>query len=397
MNPIETGKLLLATLQASATTIAQQLGPKEQQPHREAHPIVLMHGLAGFRDISIAGIKLFDYFNGVRAMLEQMGYAAFAPQVPFFAKPQDRASAWFHEIEKVRRKTGADKVHLIGHSQGGLDARVLIAANRPAQDTPLGPLMGLGYGPHVASVVTLGTPHLGSVMVDISNRDAPEKVRLMNTVTDLIAVMARVFSGDPQDARGAIQAIGRDYILDYFNPIIQDNPAVPCYTIAGDPETAELTSPLFRSSYDDLLEIPVAEGGGPSDGVVTVQSALFGCELPGADMAFDFCAKEHPRPHWRPLGIIQADHIEMIGIPAQLTCTDVYDHLAAFAGLARFLDGSLEPGMTLQKNGEWVRQPGPAAQPRRRRKSPSATRDTGKRPSAGRRGKTNKTTAASAR
>ena len=186
MNPIETSKLLISTLQASATTVARQLRQKEQQPAKESYPIVLMHGLAGFRDISIAGIKLFDYFNGVKEMLDQMGYAVFAPKVPFFAKPQDRASAWFHEIEKIRRKTGAEKVHLIGHSQGGLDARVLIAENRPAQDTPLGPLMGLGYGPHVESVVTLGTPHLGSVMVDISNEDDPVNVKLMNAITDLV-------------------------------------------------------------------------------------------------------------------------------------------------------------------------------------------------------------------
>ncbi|MGI9293327.1 MAG: esterase/lipase family protein, partial [Pseudomonadales bacterium] len=323
MNPFATSKLLMSTIQASAQTIARQMRREQSESVRENYPIVLMHGLAGFREISIAGIKLFDYFNGVELMLNQMGYAAFAPQVAFFAKPQDRASAWFHEIEKIRRDTGAEKVHLVGHSQGGLDARVLVAPNKPAQDTPLGPLMGLGYGHHVASVVTFGTPHLGSVMVDMFNEGDPKNAKILNAVADLISVIARVFSGDPQDANGAIQALGRTYILDYFNPIIEDNPDVPCYTVAGDPETAELTSPLFTSSYKELLEIPVAEGGGPNDGLVTLQSGLFGCPLPGTAMVFDFCAKEHPRPHWQPLGVIQADHVEMTGIPAQLGATDV--------------------------------------------------------------------------
>jgi triacylglycerol lipase len=380
MNPLMTSRLLLSTMQASAQTIAGQLRRGKAQLPKDVYPIVLMHGLAGFRDISIAGIKLFDYFNGVVLMLNQMGYTAFAPQVPFFAKPQDRASAWFHEIEKIRRNTGANKVHLVGHSQGGLDARVLIAPNTPAQDTPLGPLMGLGYGPHVASVVSVGTPHLGSALVDIFNEGDPSNAKLIDAVTDLISVIARVFSGDPQDAKGVIQALGRDYMLDYFNPIIADNPAVPCYTIGGDPETVKLVTPLLLASYLHLLDLPVIEGGGPNDGLVTVQSALFGFPLPGSELDFEFCAKEHPRPHWQPLGIIQADHVEMVGIPAQLIGTDVYDHLAAFTGTAQFLDPNFDMTMTLEKNGHWTRHPKHARGPRPRRKStPAVTASPAKR------------------
>ncbi len=370
MNPFVTSQLLMSAMQASTQTVMRQLRrEKNVKLVKDNYPIVLMHGLAGFRQLSIAGIKLFDYFNGVEILLKQNGYVTFAPQVALFAKPQDRASAWFHEIEKIRRDTGADKVHLLGHSQGGLDARVLIAPNKPAQDTPLGPLMGLGYGDHVASVTTFGTPHLGSVMVDMLNEGDPNNAKLLNAVVDLVSVIARIFSRDSEDAKSAIQSIGRRYLLDYFNPIIQDNLAVPCYTVAGDPETAELTSPLFRSSYEDLLEIPVVEGGGPSDGLVTLQSGLFGCPLPGEDMHFDFCDKEHPRPHWQPLGVIQADHAEMTGIPNRIIGTDVYDHLAAFTGLAEFLDPNIDMDMTLEKNGEWTRQPKRVAKPQSQGKS----------------------------
>lgn len=370
MDPFKTSKLLMSTLQTATHTLVRQLRPEPTQPVRDTYPIVLMHGLAGFRDLSIAGIKLFDYFNGIEQMLNRMGYPTFAPQVPFFARPQDRASAWFHEIEAIRRNTGAEKVHLIGHSQGGLDARVLIAPNKPAQDTPLGPLMGLGYGPHVASVVSVGTPHLGAVLVDIFNEGDPQNGKLVGAVADLISVMARVFSGDPQDAEGAIQALGRGYMLDYFNPIIEDNLAIPCFTIGGDPETLSLVTPLFMASYQHMLETPVVDGGGLNDGLVTVQSALFGCPLPACGGVFEFCDREHPRPHWQPLGIIQADHVEMVGIPAQLTGTDVYDHLAAFAGLVQFLDPAIDAEMTLETNGQWTRRPRPDAKRRPRRTAP---------------------------
>jgi triacylglycerol lipase len=375
MKPLDTSKLLRSTLQASAQTIARQLRREKSEPAKNTYPIVLMHGLAGFRDISFAGFKLFDYFNGVELMLNQMGYPAFAPQVPFFAKPQDRASAWFHEIEKIRRDTGAAKVHLVGHSQGGLDARVLVAENQPAKDTPLGPLMGLGYGDRVASVVTVGTPHLGSAIADSLDLDDSRNAELTDALTEFISVIARVLSGDPQDAKGAIQALSRDYMLNYFNPIIKDNPAVPCYTIAGDPETSKLLTPLLYAFYKGLLDIPPAEGGGRNDGLVTVKSALFGCPLIDGDPDFACSEQEHPRPHWQPLGLIQADHVEMVGIPAQINGKDVYDHLAAFAGLAQFLDQNLDMNMKLKKNGEWTRTPKKA--PKKAPKSAPGSRRPG--------------------
>jgi hypothetical protein len=263
---------------------------------------------------------------------------------------------------------------------GGTAFAILFAANQPAQDTPLGPLMGLGYGDRVASVVTLGTPHLGSVLVDIFNGEDKQNIELINAVSDLISVVARVFSGDPQDAKGVIQAIGRDYMLNYFNPIIEDNPEVPCYTIGGDPESFNLVTPLLLATYKQMLDMPVVEGGGRNDGLVTLQSALFGCSSPDTDMGFKFCEKEHPRPHWKSLGIIQADHIEMVGIPAKLFSADVYDHLAAFAGLAQFRDPNFHMEMTLEKDGQWSRRPRQAVKPRPRRKStPSVKAKTTKR------------------
>ena len=43
--------------------------------------------------------------------------------------------------------------------------------------------MGLGYGDHVASVVTFGTPHLGSVMVDMLNEGDPDDAGVGLTYT----------------------------------------------------------------------------------------------------------------------------------------------------------------------------------------------------------------------
>jgi triacylglycerol esterase/lipase EstA (alpha/beta hydrolase family) len=51
-------------------------------------------------------------------------------------------------MEKVRTAAGAEQVHLVGHSMGGILARCYLQLQ--------------GGGPHVASCVTLGSPHRGS-------------------------------------------------------------------------------------------------------------------------------------------------------------------------------------------------------------------------------------------
>jgi len=135
-----------------------------------------MDGFAGFRELKLFDWTLIEYFKGVRRQLGAMGYRVFAPEVVPFDDPLDRAKQWFSAIEKIRAETGAEKVHLVGHSQGGLDARVLVARPGPAQEIPLGPLFGLGYGPHVASLTTIATPHLGSPIADEIDQDVPARV-----------------------------------------------------------------------------------------------------------------------------------------------------------------------------------------------------------------------------
>jgi triacylglycerol esterase/lipase EstA (alpha/beta hydrolase family) len=270
----------------------------------------------------------------------------------------DRAQEWLHEIERIRREADAEKVHLVGHSQGGLDGRVLIAPNRPAQDTPNGPLMGLGYGPHVASLTTIGTPHCGTVLVDELEESEPREREAMEGLLDFISIAARIFTCDPQDAVAAVKAMSRDYMREYFNAIIQEPSEVPCYAMAGDPANPERVNPLMRSSYESLLKMGPEEGGGPNDGFVTLESALFG-NMPEAYVAEEresLRYSEEPRPNWQVLGVVSADHIAEVGMPLQFPANEEYDHLACFAGFAQFLDPGYVAEMTLERSGRWARR-----------------------------------------
>src|SRR6185369_9552458 len=63
-----------------------------------------------------------------------------------------RSDQLIAHVEEILAETGKEKVILIGHSQGGLDARA-VASKRPDL---------------VAAVMTVATPHHGSPVSDIA-------------------------------------------------------------------------------------------------------------------------------------------------------------------------------------------------------------------------------------
>jgi triacylglycerol lipase len=57
------------------------------------------------------------------------------------------------KIGEIKSETGQNRVNIVGHSKGGLDARVYLA-NRT---------------PHVANLIMIGTPNAGSPLAQSSN------------------------------------------------------------------------------------------------------------------------------------------------------------------------------------------------------------------------------------
>lgn len=110
------------------------------------YPIVLAHGLSGFD--SLFGV--YDYFYGLSSALSSGGAKVYVTDVPPFASSEARGEALLEQVEYVIAATGAKKVNIIAHSQGGLDARY-VAAVRPDL---------------VASISTVSTPHKGAGLAD---------------------------------------------------------------------------------------------------------------------------------------------------------------------------------------------------------------------------------------
>jgi triacylglycerol lipase len=285
------------------------------------YPIVLAHGFFGFDDF--AGIDFVDYFYGVHVHLAARGERhVFAPPVDPFNDSTARGAQLAAHVERILADTGRARVDLIGHSQGGLDARV-VAATRPDL---------------VASVTTIGTPHRGSGLIDIMlGAVADPRARdLADALTRLVG--APVW--DAIDARTSIFAALEQLStagMEPFNARYRDAPGVAYYSLTGRTDLhdggevcrvpdappfiarlageRDLVDPLFA-----LIE-PVVDGGltdpYPNDGVVRAADAR----------------------HGRFLGCIPADHLDEVGhlLGDAPGLGNAFDHRTFYADLVAWL------------------------------------------------------------
>lgn len=303
-------------LDASEPDAGADAGPGRGAPY----PIVLAHGFFGFEDF--AGVGFIDYFWRVREDLAAHGETeVFTPAVDPFNSSVARGAQLTEHVERIVAETGAARVVIIGHSQGGLDARV-VAHDRPDL---------------VAAVVTVATPHGASRVADVAlGIVADERAR------DLLDALARAIAAPLYDADGeetsvfaALRQLSRQGAED-FDRDYPDAPGIPYWSIAGrsdrhlggldcmPDERVEVVSrwALETDPIDPLLSISesiLQEGFSslPNDGLVTARSSRWGTFL----------------------GCIPADHFDEMG---QLLGDDPgfgndFDHLAFYRDLVEWL------------------------------------------------------------
>ncbi len=113
---------------------------------RTRYPLVLVHGI-GFRDL-----RYFNYWGRIPRELKRNGASIYYGNQEAFGTVTYNAEDIKKRIFQVLDETGCEKVNIIAHSKGGLDARYAIAK--------------LGMAPYVASLTTMNTPHRGCRFVD---------------------------------------------------------------------------------------------------------------------------------------------------------------------------------------------------------------------------------------
>ncbi|MFO0694773.1 MAG: hypothetical protein U0230_14520 [Polyangiales bacterium] len=122
------------------------------------HRIFLMPGFFGFG--RLAGYDYFGHVSrGLASRLDERGIRFSIEVVPCPPTASIRRRARFVAETILAAKHGPDDpIHLVGHSTGGLDARMVASPT-----TDLGPLEGLAEArARIASVVSISTPHHGT-------------------------------------------------------------------------------------------------------------------------------------------------------------------------------------------------------------------------------------------
>jgi triacylglycerol lipase len=126
--------------------------------HRVVHRIYFVPGMFGF-----GRLGSYDYFghlaDALSASFARRGerITTFTVDVPPTASIRKRAGKFAEYIARTATNDGGP-IHLIGHSTGGLDARLVVS---PSAQLPVGK-DALIWLPRVHSVTTLNTPHYGT-------------------------------------------------------------------------------------------------------------------------------------------------------------------------------------------------------------------------------------------
>jgi triacylglycerol lipase len=278
------------------------------------YPIVLMHGMGGFDQLTAVPIT---YFNDVIADLAASGETdVYATVAPPYDTSEDRAQAVLPQIQKILDETGKAKVNLIGHSQGGMDARVIAS---PA---------GAGFGEHIASVTTIATPHQGSLIADavlgILQGVPPAVVdQVTSAALSLLEKSAYDIQTDPQ-LRAQMTELSQQYMTTVFNPKYVDDPRVPYSSYGGRTNLETGQTACTSAVYpDDPARVDAAQPevqplaqflqgttDVTNDGLVTIQSARWGTFLQ----------------------CVPADHLKEVGQIAQSGADPMsgFDHLVFF-------------------------------------------------------------------
>jgi triacylglycerol lipase len=250
------------------------------------YPIVLSHGIARFdflRESLIRRLQLFladftfapdrtHYFKGIATHLTKAGFDTYHTGVSFASGLEIRARELRDEISRILVLSGKDKAHIIGHSMGGLDSRHMIVHE--------------GMGDKVASLTTIGTPHMGTSFADWGlTHGGDQLIRTLRKTLNLEGFLTLTI-----EERRAFNEFARNQ--EARNDVFYQ-------TYAASQEPARIFAPL-RLSWKIISRVE-----GDNDGLVSVESQRWVPELIGDDGTVKAVA-QHPFP-------VPADHLNQIG------------------------------------------------------------------------------------
>jgi triacylglycerol lipase len=250
--------VLVLTLMVSATGISA--GPLSGKCY------VLVHGILGFDDSNGPLGNLLQYWGGMDDYLRSQGAKVATPGSSATGSLATRSSQTISYLEGTSSKpgwrivNGCSKVHLIGHSQGGLVSRYMVKHG--------------GYAGKVATITTVNTPHRGSPVADIVLGVIPNW--LEPYVGDVLNTFMTLFY---TDSNQDIIAMGQSLTVSYLNSFNSSTPNVSGikYYSYGSYMYVGLDHPIMNLTCPATLAGGLFYGQGTyNDGIVPYTSQKWG-------------------------------------------------------------------------------------------------------------------------
>lgn len=210
------------------------------------YPLIMVHGIF-FKDFNY-----FNYWGRIPNELIRNGATVYYGNQEAVGTVVNNSEEIKDKIFKVMKETGCEKVNIIAHSKGGLDARYAISM--------------LGMQQYVATLTTMNTPHRGCRFVDKACK-LPDK--LYRFVAKCVDNSFRKMGDKNPDFYTATRQFNTLYSKE-FNEKVKD-----CAQVYYQSYTSKMKN-MFS---DGLLMLPYCLAkplDGDNDGLVSVESAKWG-------------------------------------------------------------------------------------------------------------------------
>ncbi|HNR88121.1 MAG TPA: alpha/beta hydrolase [Spirochaetota bacterium] len=243
--------------------LAAFAGGSAEKKCNTKYPIILSHGM-GVRD-SILGV---NYWYGIPDALRDEGARVYISNQNAFGSHAQRGEQLRAYIMGVLALYNYNtKVNIIGHSQGTLDSRYVIAT--PITYTVGGKTYTRKMSDFIASWTGIAGPNRGSAVADVILGALPNGTH--TTVGAIINAAGWLMGDVKPDSLGAARNLTRDYMCNVFNKAYPDQPGVYYQSWAAKIKTLTADCVLIEPTH---LILKFYEGD--NDGLVSVSSAKWG-------------------------------------------------------------------------------------------------------------------------
>ena len=210
------------------------------------YPLLILHGV-GFRD------KASRYYWGrIPAILEKHGARIFLGYQDAWGTYENNARQIATTVGDILKRTSSEKVNIIAHSKGGVDARCLISS--------------LGMEAKIATLTTLSSPHHGAKTLGGLFRIGKPVFKL---ISPLINALFRKLGDVSPDFLAVCKELSPRY-MDEFNLTNPDQPGI-YYQHYAAVMNSVLSDLVFSFTY---LIIRICDGA--NDGIVALSSMQYG-------------------------------------------------------------------------------------------------------------------------